>query len=106
MAVDITLNSTTIQWSVATIDEPQEYIVLYGPAASLNGSVNFTYVTEPISSGAFQFDQTFEIDLNDLTQGTSYDVQVVSMFGSFELTSDIITFTTLEPGMCNFNILM
>ena len=92
--VNTTLNSTTIQWVVATVDEPQQYVVMYG-----NSSIDLSYATDPISSVGNQANQIYQVEVSNLTQGTTYYVQVVSIFGSFSLTSSVISFTTLEPGI-------
>lgn len=96
-ALDITLNSTTIQWVVSEIDETQTYTVQYGTSQS-----NLEFTADPISSAGVG---TYSVPLVDLIQGTTYYVQVVSQFGIYTLRSDVISFTTLEPGLCKSQLL-
>ena len=93
-AVNVTLNSTIIRWVVTQIYETQEYMVLYGTDPS-----NLGNSSGPLSSTDSP-DLMFQQILNDLSQGTTYYVQVVATFGIYTLTSDVISFTTLEPGIC------
>ena len=90
--MDITLNSTTIQWIVPEIDEPQQYTVYYGSQpGALDNSIGPVFSTDNV-------DLMFQVSLGNLIQGTTYFVQVVATFGGFNLPSDVISFTTLEPG--------
>ena len=98
-ALDITLNSTTIQWVVSEIDETQTYTVQYGTSQS-----NLEFTAGPISSAVIGAG-TYSLPLVNLTQGTTYYVQVVSQFDIYTLTSDVISFTTLEPGLCKSQLL-
>ena len=82
-----------IQWVVTTIDEPQNYTVKYGTDQS-----NLEFTVGPIQSVGME-EQTYQIPLDNLVQGTTYYVQVVSVFGVYTLTSDVISFATLEPGL-------
>lgn len=94
-ALNITLNSTTIQWMVANITEQQNYTVLYGTDSS-----DLAMSTDPITftDDTPQIDVLFQQSLENLLQGTTYYVQVVATFRIYRLTSDVISFTTLEPG--------
>lgn len=94
-ALNITLNSTIIQWVVASITEQQQYTVSYGLDSSDLG-----ITTDPIPStdDVLQTNLIFQQSLEGLVQGTTYYVQVVATFGIYTLTSDVISFTTLEPG--------
>jgi hypothetical protein len=92
-ALNITLNTTVIQWVVTTIDEPQNYTVQYG-----TDQTNLESTVGPIQSVGME-EQTYQITLDNLEQGTTYYVQVVSVFGVYTLTSDMISFETLEPAI-------
>ena len=94
--MDITLNSTTIQWSVTLVTEEQQYTVLYGIDPSDLGNSS-----DPVSSGVGQ-ELTFEVLLNGLLQGTTYYVRVVAELGDYTIMSDVISFTTLEPGVYTY----
>lgn len=80
---------------VASISEQQQYTVSYGIDSSDLGMS-----TDPITStdDILQTDLLFQQSLEDLQQGTIYYVQVVATYGIYTLTSDVISFTTLEPG--------
>lgn len=94
-ALNISLNSTTIQWVVASITELQQYRVLYGTDPSdLGTSTDPIYSTDSI----LETDLLFQQSLEDLLQGTTYYVQVEATFDIYTLTSEVISFTTLEPG--------
>ena len=90
--VNITLNSATIQWIVSEIDEPQQYRVYYSTVPGI-----FENSIGPVFS-ADNPDLMFQLSLENLTQGTTYYIQVVSTFGIYNIPSDVISFTTLEPG--------
>ena len=92
-ALNTTLNTTIIQWVVTDIDKPQNYTVQYGTSQT-----DLEFTVGPISSIGGT-DQTYQTNLESLVQGTTYYVQVVSEFGIYTLQSDIISFTTLEPGL-------
>lgn len=93
-AVNITLNSTTILWVVTSLSEQQQYTVLYGTDPSA-----LEMSTDPLASdNTMDSDLMFQQNLNNLVQGTTYYVQVVATLGNFNLTSNVISFTTLEPG--------
>ena len=91
--MNTTLNSTTIQWVVAFIGDQQNYTVVYG---TTEGNLEFSL--DPITSAGSGM-QTYAVTLEGLAQGTTYYVQIVSTFGVHILTSDIISFRTLEPGL-------
>lgn len=91
-AVNTTLTSTIIRWTVTSITEEQQYTVVYGTdAGDLSNS------SESISSNDSP-ELTFQVALNGLSQGTMYYVRVVAEFGGYTFMSDVISFTTLEPG--------
>ena len=95
-AVDTTLNSTTIQWVVSAITTQQQYTVQYGTDPNnLSTSTDSITSTDDTSATDLMFAQS----LDGLEQGTTYYVQVVSTFDSYTLTSNVISFTTLEPGI-------
>ena len=92
--MNVTLNTTTIQWTVLEIDEPQQYTVYYSSVPGVfDNSAGPVFSTDNV-------DLMFQVSLEGLTQGTTYYVQVVATFGGYNLPSDIISFTTLEPGTC------
>lgn len=95
IATNITLDSAIIQFTVDAIFEQQQYTIRYGTDPS-----DLSTVIGPFSSpDPPQTNLTFEQALSGLLQGTTYYVQVSSTFGIYNLNSDIVSFTTLEPGI-------
>ena len=84
--------SASIQWVVTEIAEEQLYYVLYGTDQG-----NLQSLDPVTSTGTGE--QSYSALLQNLLEGTTYYVQIVSEFGEYTLTSETITFTTLEPGM-------
>ena len=93
--MNITLNSAVVQWIVASIAEEQEYTLYYDTdPADLNSAGN-----RSSGSDITVTDAVYELTLDGLTQGTMYYVQVVSTFGIYTLRSELVSFSTIEPGI-------
>ena len=93
--LNINLTSATVQWVVDIIDGPQSYHVQFGTdETNMNNTISLGSIIN--SDGVAQ--QIYQVTLINLDQGTTYYVQVISTFENYTLTSDIVSFTTLEPG--------
>ena len=84
-----------MQWIVASIAEEQEYTLFYGTDPADLSSVG----NRSSGSDTTVTDAVYEFTLDDLTQGTMYYVQVVSTFSIYTLRSELVSFSTIEPGI-------
>ena len=92
---NITMNSANVSWIVPSVTEPQEYYVLYGVNQII---LNLTTDKVQGNSDTSLLNQSYSTILQDLDYGTTYYLLVVTEFGSTTLYSEMISFTTIEPG--------
>ena len=95
VASNITYESANISWTVPYISQQQEYTVYYGIDED---SLDMMSNSVSSSSDLSLLDQNYSTVLSGLSLGTTYYFQVVATFQSFQLESDVSSFTTLELG--------
>ena len=94
----ITETSANVAWTIASVSSQQEYSLKYG-----EDSDNLDQTTAVIQgdSDTTLTDQSYDIDLTDLTRDTTYYVQVLQTIGDITISSDVVSFDTLpaaNPG--------
>lgn len=78
------------------IIETQSYVVNYGTSEdSLNSASGTVQSVNDIST----VNATYNVDLTDLSPGTTYYYQVVATLDEFTLESDTVSFNTPELGI-------
>jgi len=96
-AVNITLDSVTVQWVVSYLAyTPERYLVLYGTSnASLDRTSDVVLSTADLAAS----NETYNISVTGLEPNKQYHFKVYSSntFGSVETA--LMTFTTAESGM-------
>lgn len=93
--IDIGFIDVTLSWVVPYTLQYQRYSVVYGIYPDvLNQSSGIQISSLDLSA----VNQTFTETLIGLSQGVTYYMRVSSTFGFSIIYSDIVSFTTLEPG--------
>ena len=91
---EITDASANVAWTISSVSSQQVYYLEYGEDS--NDLDQMTYSTQS-SSDTTLTDESYDIYLTDLTNETTYYIQVVQIIGDVIILSDVFSFTTLAP---------
>lgn len=99
-ATEITINSARISWRIPTLEEQEEYYVLYGTDPE-----NLYQTTGSIvsSSDTSIINATYSLVVEGLESGRVYYAQVAAAFDIFERFSEATVFLTKAPGKFSSN---
>lgn len=96
-AVNITLDSVTVQWVVSYLAyTPERYLVLYGTSnASLDRTSDVVLSTADLAAS----NETYNISVNGLEPNRKYYFKVYSSNTFDSVETAVMTFKTAESGM-------
>ena len=93
---DIQFTTVTLSWVVPYTLVYQQYSVVYGVDPDVLDQIWGLQTSSPDLDDT---NQMFTETIFGLTQGVTYYARISSMFGYSIIYSDLVSFTTLEPGM-------
>ena len=94
-AVNVTAYSVTVQWVIPQLAYMQEhYNVTYGTSRELLDQ------SSVVTSASAENNLTYALFIQNLTPNTEYYFQLLSTNMQGTTVTAIMTFTTLEAGMC------
>ena len=92
--LEITHASAVVSWTVEYALEEQLYYVVYGSDEETLNQTSYSVI-----GSASLTNQTYNITLDGLRNGTTYYIIVIASFDFTILFSDTVSFMTIAPGI-------